>query len=62
MIGEIGESQGYSLVLEKRLVTLYVDSKYDLTEIVLETLDERYEKSPSSESGENESDKSETPQ
>ena len=62
VIGEIGESQGYSLVLEKRLVTLYVDSKYDLTEIVLETLDEQYEKSPSSESGENESDKSESPQ
>jgi outer membrane protein len=62
LIKEIGKNEGYSLILEKRLVTLYVDPKYDLTETVLETLDKQYEESASSESSENDTKKSETPQ
>ena len=41
---EVGESEGYSLILEKRLVTLYVDPKYDLTERVLKLLNDAHEK------------------
>jgi len=62
LIGEIGKNDGYSLILEKRLVTLYVDPKYDITETVLKTLDEQYEDSASSESSENDAKESDTPQ
>ena len=41
---DVGESEGYSLILEKRLVTLYVDPKYDLTERVLKLLNDAHEK------------------
>ncbi len=44
---QVGESEGYSLILEKRLVTLYVDPKYDLTERVLQLLNDAYEKEKS---------------
>ena len=44
LLKEIGESEGYGLILEKRLVTLYVDPKYDLTERITQLLDEKYQK------------------
>ena len=47
LLREVGESEGYSLILEKRLVTLYVDPKYDLTERVLKLLNDAYEKEKS---------------
>ena len=47
LLQQIGESEGYSLILEKRLVTLYVDPKYDLTEKVLTLLNDAYEKEKS---------------
>ena len=47
LLQQIGESEGYSLILEKRLVTLYVDPKYDLTERVLKLLNDAYEKEKS---------------
>jgi outer membrane protein len=47
LLQQIGESEGYSLILEKRLVTLYVDPKYDLTERVLELLNDAYQKEKS---------------
>ena len=40
LLQQIGESEGYSLILEKRLVTLYVDPKYDLTERVVKLLND----------------------
>ena len=43
LIQQIGEGEGYSLILEKRLVTLYVDPKYDLTERVVKLLNDTYE-------------------
>ena len=47
LLQQVGESEGYSLILEKRLVTLYVDPKYDLTERVLKLLNDTYEKEKS---------------
>ena len=44
LLQQVGESEGYSLILEKRLVTLYVDPKYDLTERVLKLLNDAYDK------------------
>lgn len=44
LLQKVGKSEGYSLILEKRLVTLYVDTKYDLTERVLKLLNDQYEK------------------
>ena len=44
LLQEIGESEGYSLILEKRLVTLYVDPEYDLTDRIVTLLNEVYEK------------------
>ena len=43
LIQQIGKSESYSLILEKRLVTLYVDPKYDLTESVLKSLNAQYD-------------------
>ena len=62
LITEIGKNGGYNLILEKRLVTLYVDPNYDLTESVLQTLNERYEEATPSEPSEKDAKKSETPQ
>lgn len=42
LLQQIGEGEGYSLILEKRLVTLYVDPKYDLTERVVKLLNDAY--------------------
>ena len=56
LIQQIGTSENYSLILEKRLVTLYVDPKYDLTADIIERLNAEYEQETSSES-----DKSSTP-
>lgn len=56
LIQQIGTSENYSLILEKRLVTLYVDPKYDLTDDIIERLNAEYEQETSSES-----DKSSTP-
>ena len=47
LLQQVGESEGFSLILEKRLVTLYVDPKYDLTERVLKLLNDAYEKEQS---------------
>ena len=47
LLQQVGESEGYSLILEKRLVTLYVDPKYDVTERVLTMLNDAYEKEKS---------------
>ena len=44
LLQQVGESEGFSLILEKRLVTLYVDPKYDLTERILKLLNDAYEK------------------
>lgn len=44
LLQQIGESEGYSLILEKRLVTLYVDAKYDVTDRVLKLLNDQAEK------------------
>lgn len=62
LIKEIGKNGGYNLILEKRLVTLYVDPSYDLTERVLQTLNERYEETKSSEPSGKDGEKAETPQ
>lgn len=43
LVKEIGKKQGYSMILEKRLVTLYVDPKYDLTDYVINKLNAKYE-------------------
>jgi outer membrane protein len=43
LLQQIGKSEGYSLILEKRLVTLYVDAKYDLTERVLKLLNDQHD-------------------
>jgi Skp family chaperone for outer membrane proteins len=47
LLQEVGESEGYSLILEKRLVTLYVDPKYDLTERVVKSLNDAHKKETS---------------
>ena len=47
LLQQIGESEGYSLILEKRLVTLYVDPKYDLTERVVKSLNDAHKKETS---------------
>jgi Skp family chaperone for outer membrane proteins len=47
LLQQIGESEGYSLILEKRLVTLYVDPKYDLTERVIKSLNDAHKKETS---------------
>ena len=62
LITEIGKNGGYNLILEKRLVTLYVDPNYDLTETVLQTLNERYEEATPSKPSEKDAKKSENPQ
>ena len=47
LLQRVGESEGFSLILEKRLVTLYVDPKYDLTERVLKLLNDAHDKEKS---------------
>ena len=47
LLKQMGESEGYSFIFEKRLVTLYVDPKYDLTERVVKRLNDAYEKEKS---------------
>ena len=47
LLQQVGESEGYSLILEKRLVTLYVDPKYDLTDRVVKLLNDKYEEEKS---------------
>lgn len=43
LLKQMGESEGYSFIFEKRLVTLYVDPKYDLTDRVVQQLNDAYE-------------------
>ena len=62
LIKEIGKDGGYNLILEKRLVTLYVDPSYDLTENVIQTLNEQYDEANPLEPSEKNAEKSETPQ
>lgn len=50
LIQQIGTSENYSLILEKRLVTLYVDPKYDLTDNIIDTLNAGDEQETASES------------
>jgi len=40
----IGKEEGFSIILEKGLVTLYVAPEYDLTDRVLKTLNDKYDK------------------
>ncbi len=47
LLKQMGESEGYSFIFEKRLVTLYVDPKYDLTERVVKLLNDSHEKDKS---------------
>jgi outer membrane protein len=47
LLKRMGESEGYSFIFEKRLVTLYVDPRYDLTERVVQQLNDAYEKEKS---------------
>ena len=47
LIKEIGKSEGYSLILDKRLGALYVDEKYDLTQRIIDILNARIEQSES---------------
>ena len=44
LIKSIGKDEGFSLILEKGLVALYVDPKYDLTDRVIKTLNDKYDK------------------
>ena len=62
LIKEIGKDGGYNLILEKRLVTLYVDPSYDLTDTVIQTLNERYDEANPPKPSEKNAEKSETPQ
>ena len=47
LIKEIGKSEKYSLIFEKRLSVLYVDEKYDLTPKIINILNARVEQSES---------------
>lgn len=47
LIKEIGKSEKYSLIFEKRLSVLYVDEKYDLTQRIIDILNARVEQSES---------------
>ena len=49
LIQQIGTNENYSVILEKRLVTLYVDPKHDLTENIIEILNTAYEQEAASE-------------
>jgi len=40
LIVKIGESEGFDLILEKRLITLYVSEKYDLTQRLIGLINE----------------------
>ena len=62
LIKESCKNGGYNLILEKRLVTLYVDPSYDLTDTVIQTLNERYDEANPPEPSEKNAEKSETPQ
>lgn len=44
LLQKVGKSEGYSLILEKRVVALYVDASYDLTERIIKLLNDQYEK------------------
>lgn len=58
LVKQIGKKQGYSMILEKRLVTLYVDPKYDLTDYVVKRLNSKYEKEKSQKNQKKEATKS----
>ena len=47
LIKEIGKNEEYSLILDKRISTLYVDEKYDLTQKIIDILNARVEQSES---------------
>jgi outer membrane protein len=38
LIKQVGKDEGYSLILDKRLGALYVDTKYDLTQNIIDQL------------------------
>ncbi len=40
VIGQIGESEGFDVIFEKRLITLYVDEKHDLTQRLIGLMNE----------------------
>ncbi len=43
LIVNVGESEGFDLILEKRLITLYVSEKYDLTQRLIGLINESSE-------------------
>jgi Skp family chaperone for outer membrane proteins len=43
LIQKIGKEENFSIILEKGLVTLYVEPKYDLTDRVLKILNDKYD-------------------
>ena len=43
LIVKVGESEGFDLILEKRLITLYVSEKYDLTQRLIGLINESSE-------------------
>jgi Skp family chaperone for outer membrane proteins len=42
LVKKIGSEEGFSIIFEKRLVTVYVDPKFDLTSRVLEVLNKEH--------------------
>ena len=46
LIVKIGESENFDIILEKRLITLYVSEKYDLTQRFVDLMNEETEENP----------------
>lgn len=46
LIVKVGESENFDIILEKRLITLYVSEKYDLTKRFIELMNEETEENP----------------
>ena len=46
IIVKVGESENFDIILEKRLITLYVSEKYDLTQRFIDLMNEETEENP----------------
>ena len=46
LIVKVGESENFDIILEKRLITLYVSEKYDLTQRFIGLMNEESEEKP----------------
>jgi outer membrane protein len=46
LIVKVGESENFDIILEKRLITLYVSEKYDLTQQFIGLMNEETEENP----------------